>query len=461
MLKVAIAVILILIFPGTVYCRINRDNGDGGTGAIQKLCFLNQKVFAFTVPDEWEPSDPQHHYWHIYDFGSSVPANTIVALCLCKLTLSNGYGGSDIAFATYDPKTFSVTDGWASGTETAVGGVVYSVGASNARFSGSWFVYVPVVDRKVWCLNAGYVSPVEVYVVGYVTQENSSCGFIMEFMQQDVSVASDSALPFWTDVDLTGILPHHDGFNLTGVYIALDNPLGTQLDVCFRRKGDLGNGIAWTTCPSDPGTHLTGWIPIGNDGFQYKTSGDSPVNIWIEGYAFDCPASVGDAFSFHVPTQTVPITDSWTISLSYAYKAVTVEQNQSPGSMGEFCSKPDGGTNTEIWYKKNSCGSYTVLAGLGDNKAFQYFWQPGGASEGRQLFVGSIALQAHYSALSSVGDINVDGRVDMKDVSYVARRFMCASCDPLWDPVADVNSDGKIDMKDINTVARHFGEHNP
>jgi hypothetical protein len=57
------------------------------------------------------------------------------------------------------------------------------------------------------------------------------------------------------------------------------------------------------------------------------------------------------------------------------------------------------------------------------------------------------------------GDINGDGKVDMKDIGYVARRFMCKLGDPLWDPTADVNGDGKIDMKDIGTVAIHFGEH--
>lgn len=57
------------------------------------------------------------------------------------------------------------------------------------------------------------------------------------------------------------------------------------------------------------------------------------------------------------------------------------------------------------------------------------------------------------------GDVNKDGRVDMKDVGYVAKRFMCLPNDPLWDLNADINSDGKIDMKDTSTVARHFGEH--
>ena len=48
--------------------------------------------------------------------------------------------------------------------------------------------------------------------------------------------------------------------------------------------------------------------------------------------------------------------------------------------------------------------------------------------------------------------------MDIKDVSYVARRFMCLPSDPLWDSIADANGDGKVDMKDIAAVAKHFGE---
>jgi hypothetical protein len=57
------------------------------------------------------------------------------------------------------------------------------------------------------------------------------------------------------------------------------------------------------------------------------------------------------------------------------------------------------------------------------------------------------------------GDINGDAKVDMRDVGYVARRFMCVPRDPSWDPITDFNTDGKINMMDIGLVARHFGEH--
>ena len=71
-------------------------------------------------------------------------------------------------------------------------------------------------------------------------------------------------------------------------------------------------------------------------------------------------------------------------------------------------------------------------------------------------------LMTPWTEVSSlIGDVNADGKVDMKDVGYVARRFMCVPGDPLWDVNADFNSDGKINMVDIGTVARHFGESLP
>jgi parallel beta-helix repeat protein len=60
-----------------------------------------------------------------------------------------------------------------------------------------------------------------------------------------------------------------------------------------------------------------------------------------------------------------------------------------------------------------------------------------------------------------VGDVNGDGKVDMRDVGYMARRFMCVPGDQLWDSTADLNGDERINMTDIGTAARHFGEHYP
>jgi hypothetical protein len=56
-----------------------------------------------------------------------------------------------------------------------------------------------------------------------------------------------------------------------------------------------------------------------------------------------------------------------------------------------------------------------------------------------------------------IGDINGDGRVDMKDIGYVSIRFGTGPSAPLWDVKADLNGDGKVNMKDIGTIAKNFG----
>jgi minor extracellular serine protease Vpr len=59
------------------------------------------------------------------------------------------------------------------------------------------------------------------------------------------------------------------------------------------------------------------------------------------------------------------------------------------------------------------------------------------------------------------GDVNADGKVDMKDISIVAKAFGTMPGDGRWNANADVNNDGKVDMKDISAVAKNFGKKDP
>jgi hypothetical protein len=63
--------------------------------------------------------------------------------------------------------------------------------------------------------------------------------------------------------------------------------------------------------------------------------------------------------------------------------------------------------------------------------------------------------------ISILGDVNGDGRVAMKDVSRVAKRFGTDPAKPMWDTNADLNDDGRVNMKDISTVAEYFGNTSP
>jgi len=59
------------------------------------------------------------------------------------------------------------------------------------------------------------------------------------------------------------------------------------------------------------------------------------------------------------------------------------------------------------------------------------------------------------------GDINADGKVDMKDIGNICMAYGSYPGHPKWNPNADINDDGKVDMKDIGIACMHYGQHYP
>jgi hypothetical protein len=55
------------------------------------------------------------------------------------------------------------------------------------------------------------------------------------------------------------------------------------------------------------------------------------------------------------------------------------------------------------------------------------------------------------------GDMDHNGKIDMKDVATVARAFSTQPGDINWNPAADLDSSGRVDMRDIAIVAKAFG----
>jgi len=56
------------------------------------------------------------------------------------------------------------------------------------------------------------------------------------------------------------------------------------------------------------------------------------------------------------------------------------------------------------------------------------------------------------------GDINSDGKVDVKDVALVSFAFGSYPGHPRWKSIADENEDGRIDVRDVSLIARNFGK---
>ena len=129
--------------------------------------------------------------------------------------------------------------------------------------------------------------------------------------------------------------------------------------------------------------------------------------------------------------------------------------------------------NIELSFEENAASSFTFLTVprkllnppfrvLSDNMSIQcnvmqsqtnsfiYFVMSPGA---QRLEIKGI-LSADITGPHGVPD----GRVDLRDVSYVARRFMLTPSSPSWDSRTDLNGDDKIDMQDVAIAASHFGE---
>jgi len=61
-------------------------------------------------------------------------------------------------------------------------------------------------------------------------------------------------------------------------------------------------------------------------------------------------------------------------------------------------------------------------------------------------------------------DINLDLKVDMRDLGISSKAFGTRSGDVSWNPHADITgpeprvADGKVNMRDLSLIASHYGE---
>jgi hypothetical protein len=135
--------------------------------------------------------------------------------------------------------------------------------------------------------------------------------------------------------------------------------------------------------------------------------------------------------------------------------------------------------NTTAYVNATAIQTQTAALTSGSSTKLTYTWNTTGFAKGNytvsavaDTVPGEIDTANNNRTdgivtVAIVGDINADGRVDMKDISYVARRFGCKPGSSLWDPNADITGptigvpDGKIDMRDISAVARHYGKKDP
>jgi hypothetical protein len=67
--------------------------------------------------------------------------------------------------------------------------------------------------------------------------------------------------------------------------------------------------------------------------------------------------------------------------------------------------------------------------------------------------------QYSFSGSTLIGDVNSDGKVDMRDIALLVTLFNTRPSSTNWNPSADINNDGIVNMRDIAIVVIHFNQH--
>ena len=74
------------------------------------------------------------------------------------------------------------------------------------------------------------------------------------------------------------------------------------------------------------------------------------------------------------------------------------------------------------------------------------------------LIDGTLVVGSDVIKVRMPGDVNVDGKVDIKDITLAVKSFGSYPGHPEWNPVADENEDNKVDAVDLSLIARNFGK---
>jgi len=152
---------------------------------------------------------------------------------------------------------------------------------------------------------------------------------------------------------------------------------------------------------------------------------------------------------------------------------VTIPGNAVAGQATAYASISSGLPNgTGVAYGPEKNGTFNIISGGGvptppTNPLGTFsltiplksisVWLGDYSVYARTHYGFSISSSTSVFTVVLIGDLNHDGKIDMRDIATVAKAFGTRPGDPLWNPAADLDNSGKVDMKDVATVARAFG----
>ncbi|MGD0160463.1 MAG: dockerin type I domain-containing protein [Candidatus Bathyarchaeia archaeon] len=148
----------------------------------------------------------------------------------------------------------------------------------------------------------------------------------------------------------------------------------------------------------------------------------------------------------------------------WVYHGFSVNISVTVSDIGQF--------NESAWviityYNKTATGrisAYPVFLQKGQNFTLTFMWNTGTVSCHTYTLAAVVTIPSGSGTFIGgnitvrlVGDVNGDGRVDLRDIATVAMLFGQSPSSPNWNPAADINGDGVVDMKDLALIARNIG----
>ena len=89
-------------------------------------------------------------------------------------------------------------------------------------------------------------------------------------------------------------------------------------------------------------------------------------------------------------------------------------------------------------YSNGIAASYTIMAGAS--------------------FMGSNVTNSTQVTMTLGGDVNLDGKVNLSDLVYLARAYGSKPGDPRWNPACDFQGNGVIGLGDLVILASNYGK---
>jgi hypothetical protein len=144
-----------------------------------------------------------------------------------------------------------------------------------------------------------------------------------------------------------------------------------------------------------------------------------------------------------------------------------------------ICSSHQGHEIWEYFLAGGAIGTQAVInLPPGNFASLNFTWNTTGLSEYQnftvsayawpvpnEVYVADNSLGGGNVAIVHAGDINGDGKIDVKDVAKICSLYGVKYPDPKYDPNSDVTgptqglADGKIDVRDVALVSSRYGWH--